>query len=201
MNRGGGMRRIKLLGKGLSCVIKGIGKFGEDTYVSPLAELTNPKNIILGKGTVLERRCRLYANSADSRIIIGDNTTIYPYALLKTNGGDIKVGNGSTIHDYCVMYGNGGIEIGDNVHIAAHTAIVASEHVYEKIESAAFSVEMKAEGIRIENDVWIGINAVVLDGVIIKTGAVIGAGAVVTKDIPPYSVAVGSPARVIKKWR
>ena len=54
-------------------------------------------------------------------------------------------------------------------------------------------------GIKIEDDVWIGAGAIILDGVTIGRGSVIGAGAVVTKNIPPYSVAVGVPARVIKK--
>jgi acetyltransferase-like isoleucine patch superfamily enzyme len=119
--------------------------------------------------------------------------------LLKTNGGTIVVGKGSSIHDYCTLYGFGGIHIGDDVHIAAHTTIVASEHDYAKLGTLSFSQAMQGKGVKIGNSVWIGVNVVILDGVTIGDGSVIGAGAVVTKDIPPDSIAVGVPARVIKK--
>jgi galactoside O-acetyltransferase len=58
-----------------------------------------------------------------------------------------------------------------------------------------------AEGIVVEDDVWLGSGAIVLDGVHIGRGSVIGAGAVVTEDLPPYSIAVGSPARVVRDRR
>ncbi len=195
------MNTIKLLGKWFSCALRGLRGFEMASYASPLCELRNPNRITLGRETVLERHSRLCANGENSRISVGDRTTIYPYALLKTNGGSIEIGPDSSVHDYCVLYGNGGIRTGKNVHIAAHTAIVASGHVYEKIETAGFSDEMVNKGIKIEDNVWIGVSAVILDGVTIGIGSVIGAGAVVTKDVPPYSVVVGVPARVIKKWR
>lgn len=192
---------LKLWVKSILCRIRGIGSFGENAYVSPLSELRNPKKIFIGTSVVIERNARLWANGKNAQIRIGDSTTICPYALLKTNGGKIEIGRGCSVNDYSILYGFGGISMGDDVHIAAHTVIVASEHIYERLGIPDFSVEMRGQGIKIENSVWIGANAVILDGVSIGLGAVIGAGAVVTKDIPPYSVAVGVPARVIKKWK
>jgi len=103
------------------------------------------------------------------------------------------------VHDYSVLYGNGGITIEKDVHIAAHTILVAFEHDYSKLGTIAFSLDMKGLGIKIEKSVWIGANVVILDGVTIGEGSVVGAGAVVTESIPPFSIAVGVPAKVIKK--
>ena len=193
-----GKNNFKLFFKKLSAVVRGIGRSGRNVYVSPSAELTYPARIFLADGVVLEKHCRLCANGKDALIQIGEYTTIYPYALLKTNGGTIRIGEGCSVNDYCVLDGVGGITIGDDVHIAAHVVIVASEHDYAKLGRADFSLDMTGKGIVIENSVWIGAGAVILDGVRIATGSVIGAGAVVTKDIAPNSIAVGVPARVIR---
>jgi len=72
-------------------------------------------------------------------------------------------------------------------------------HIYKDPKTPIRLQEIRAIGIIIEDDVWLGVGSTVLDGVTIGKGSVIGAGAVVTKDIPPYSIAVGVPAKVIKK--
>jgi len=193
------MHYFKLWVKRMLCIFRRIGSLGLEVYVSPLAELKYPGRISLERGVVLEKHARLYANGENAQIKIGDYTTIYPYVLLKTNGGKIEIGKGCSVNDYSILYGYGGITIGDDVHIAAHTVIIASEHDYSRLGNPDFSKDMLGKGVKIENNVWIGANAVILDGVTIGRGSVIGAGAVVTKDIPPDSIAVGVPARVIKK--
>lgn len=190
---------IKLAVKRISCVIKGIGRAGADTYVSPRASVKHAGRIKLGEGVTLEPKSRLIANGENASISIGDHTTIYPYALLKTNGGKIDIGAASSVNDYCVLYGSGGIAIGPDVHIAAHVVIVASEHDYTKLGGPDFSRDVGGRGVKIEKSVWIGTRAVVLDGVTVGTGSVIAAGAVVTDDVPPNSIVAGVPARVIKK--
>ena len=194
-----GKNHFKLFAKKIICLSRGLGITGADVYVSPGAELTCASRIFLADGVVLEKHSRLCANGANGRIRIGEYTTIYPYALLKTNNGSIEIGKGSTVNDYSVLYGFGGIVIGDDVHIAAHTVIIASEHDYTKLGNNSFSQDMIGKGVKIEDNVWVGAGAVILDGVTIGRGAVIGAGAVVVSDIPPDSIAVGVPAKVIKK--
>jgi acetyltransferase-like isoleucine patch superfamily enzyme len=190
---------LKLLVKKFFCFIRRVGRSGSNVYISPAADLRNPGKIFLEDNVVLEKRCRLWANGKGASITIGAETTIYPYALLKCNRGKIVLGKGCSINDYSILYGFGGISIGNDVHIAAHVVVVASEHDYSLLGKDNFSAEMLGKGIIIEDHVWVGANAVILDGVTIGHGSVIGAGAVVSRDIPPDSIAVGVPARVIKK--
>jgi acetyltransferase-like isoleucine patch superfamily enzyme len=98
------------------------------------------------------------------------------------------------------MLGTGGITLGNQVMIAANTMIVANSHRIERTDIPIQDQGYSAKGIQIEDDVWIGANTTILDGVKISRGAVVGAGATVTKDVPPYSIVVGVPAQV-KKYR
>jgi maltose O-acetyltransferase len=111
-------------------------------------------------------------------------------------GFNIKLGKNILINYDCVLLDTGEISIGNNVLIGPGTKIVTAEHPCEAEKRKDWSVSCRP--IRIEEDVWIGAGAIVLPGVTIGARSVIGAGSVVTRDIPPDSVAVGNPARVIR---
>jgi acetyltransferase-like isoleucine patch superfamily enzyme len=96
-----------------------------------------------------------------------------------------------------VLYGHGGLRIGNFVRIATHCVLVPANHGFDRLDVPIARQPVQALGITIEDDVWIGANSVVLDGVTIGRGAIIGAGTVVTKDVRPYAICVGNPARVI----
>jgi acetyltransferase-like isoleucine patch superfamily enzyme len=96
------------------------------------------------------------------------------------------------------VYGHGGITIGNHVRIATHVVIVASNHIFDEPGMLIASQGVTAKGIAIDDDVWIGANAFILDGVHISSGAVIAAGAVVTKDVPSNAVVAGVPARILR---
>lgn len=138
------------------------------------------------------------SNDLEYVIEVGANTVVKNYARLCPRTGFIKIGKGCSINPYCVLLGYGGITIEDNVRIASNTSIVSFNHVFESLDKSIVSQGTSEQGIKIENDVWIGTGVRILDGVTIGEGSVIGAGSVVTKNVPPYSVAVGNPARVIK---
>lgn len=131
-------------------------------------------------------------------IEIGDNCEISQGVILKAYGGKITIANNSFIGEYTVLYGHGGIEIGTNTLVSMHTCIVSSNHT---IPNQQLLIRDKPDiflPVRIGNDVWIGAGVKILGGTTIGNGCVIGAGAVVSHDLPPYSIAMGIPARVIK---
>jgi len=118
-------------------------------------------------------------NHKNSNLKIGDHTYIGEYNNIRAGGGKIEIGN------YCA--------------ISQHISIVASNHSFRKDELIANQPWSLARNfVIIGNDVWIGSNSVILPGVSIGNGAVVGAGSVVTKDIPPFAIVGGNPAKVIK---
>jgi acetyltransferase-like isoleucine patch superfamily enzyme len=97
-----------------------------------------------------------------------------------------------------VIRGQGGVEIGDRVYTSPFTQIIAVNHVFDDPTMPFIEQGITAEGIVIEDDVWLGAGAVITDGVRVGKGAVVAAGAVVTKDVPPHTVVGGVPAKPIR---
>jgi acetyltransferase-like isoleucine patch superfamily enzyme len=112
--------------------------------------------------------------------------------------GNLKMGNNVSIHSMSYIDCSGGITIGDNVSIAHGVTIMSSEHSFNLPGVPIREAPVRFEPVNIGSDVWIGAGAKILAGVTINDRTVIGAGAVVTRDIPSNSVAAGIPARVIR---
>lgn len=117
----------------------------------------------------------------------------------------IKIGNDVGISNGAKFYALKGITIGDKVQIGPNCVIRGGDHNTSVLGAYMYDVKEKLPEndlpVVIEDDVWIGSNVTILKGVVIHTGSIVGAGAVVTKDVPEYSVVVGVPARVLKqRW-
>jgi acetyltransferase-like isoleucine patch superfamily enzyme len=110
----------------------------------------------------------------------------------------ITVGEDCLIGEYTVIRGQGGVTIGNRVYTSPFTQIIAVNHVFDDPARPFIGQGITAEGIVIEDDVWLGSGAVITDGVRVGSGAVVAAGAVVTKDVPPHTVVGGVPAKLIK---
>jgi acetyltransferase-like isoleucine patch superfamily enzyme len=121
---------------------------------------------------------------------------VYNFRDMPQSG--IKIGRNSLIGEYSVIRGQGGVTIGDRVYTSPFTQIIAVNHIFDDPKRPFVEQGITAEGIVIEDDVWLGASAVITDGVRVGQGAVVAAGAVVTKDVPPHTVVAGVPARVIK---
>lgn len=186
-----------------SILTKYIMRLKYDCYISLKADIYYSDKVKLGRDVSVYQNVLLNFKSGyhnhKTNIDIGDGTKILPYAKIIPQQGYVKIGKYCTIQYGCLLYGVGGLVIGDNTRIAAATIVTPMSHVYEDPEMPIWKQGETAKGINIGNDVWIGSNVKVLDGVIIGDGSVVGAGSVVNVDIPPYSVAVGVPAKVIKR--
>jgi len=158
--------------------------------------------IKLGHGVYLDQGTYLHACSQGISIghgtIVMHGTILHVYNFRNLPHSGIKIGCDSLIGEYTVIRGQGGVQIGDRVYTSPYTQIIAVNHVFEDPNRPFVEQGITAEGIVIEDDVWLGAGAIVTDGVRIGKGAVIAAGAVVTKDVPPHTVVGGVPAKPIK---
>ena len=110
----------------------------------------------------------------------------------------LRIGKRSSLNEFVFINAYGGIDIGDYVAIGHRTTLVSAEHGFAGRLRAPYVQPIVGKSIRIEDGVYLGAGVIVLGGVKIGRGSVIAAGAVVTSDIPPYAVAAGVPARVLR---
>jgi acetyltransferase-like isoleucine patch superfamily enzyme len=158
--------------------------------------------IRLGQGSYLDEG--VYIHACPAGVEIGPNTLVMHGAVLHVYNfrhlphAGIRIGRDSLIGEYTVIRGQGGVTVGNRVYTSPHTQIIAVNHVFDDPERPFIEQGITAEGIVIEDDVWLGSAVVVTDGVHIGRGAVVAAGAVVTHDVPAHTVVGGVPARVLR---
>lgn len=159
--------------------------------------------ITFGSGVRLEEGVYLSA-FGQGLIQLGKQVRIGAYSRLITSTSPGQLGQGITIGDnvgigeFAYLGGAGGLEIGSDCIIGQYFSCHPENHCFSKPDLLIRQQGVSRKGISIERNCWIGAKVTVLDGVRIGQGSVIAAGAVITKDIPPYSVAGGVPARVIR---
>ena len=145
-----------------------------------------------------------YICPRDGAIEIGDNTMINTGAMVQ---GNVRIGKNSSVQNYTIIVGygkkddpSGLINIGSGVRIAAHCFMTAGNHNFSDPDIPIYRQGLTCKPITIEDDVWIAARVNIIAGVTIGRGSVIAAGSVVTRDIPPMSIAAGVPA-IVKKYR
>ncbi|HQE92426.1 MAG TPA: acyltransferase [Anaerolineae bacterium] len=159
-------------------------------------------HIRLGNGAYLDEG--VYIHACPNGVTIGANTLVMHGAVLHVYNfrhlphAGIAIGQDSLIGEYNVIRGQGGVTIGDRVYTSPLVQIVAVNHVFDDPARPFVEQGITAQGIVIEDDVWIGAGAIITDGVRIGQGAVIAAGAVVTQDVAPHTVVGGVPARMLR---
>ena len=130
-------------------------------------------------------------NRAGRDLIVGGR-------LVMSAPSQIELGDHVFINTGCILHAEGGLTIGSDTKIGPYTTIWTSNHNFDRTDVPFRSQGDKLAPVEIGRDVWIGASVTILAGVSIGDKSVIGAGSVVTKDIPPFSVAVGNPAKVIR---
>jgi acetyltransferase-like isoleucine patch superfamily enzyme len=134
---------------------------------------------------------------SSGKIKIGKRTFIDHGVVIRPLEGYVEIGNDCAVNAYSILYGGGGLKINNHVQIATHTIIVPSNHIFGDPNVPVSEQGLSLKGIVIEDDVWIGAGAKILDGVVIRCGSVVGAGAVVTRSTEEYSIVAGVPAKKI----
>lgn len=159
-------------------------------------------HIRLGNGAYLDHG--VYLHACPGGITIGEGSFVMHHAELHVYNfrnlphAGISIGRDSLIGEFNVIRGQGGVHIGDRVYTSPLVQVAAVNHVFDDPSRPFVEQGITAQGITIEDDVWIGAGAVITDGVTVGRGAVVAAGAVVTADVPPHTVVAGVPARVIR---
>ncbi|ADI63869.1 acyltransferase [Trichormus azollae] len=173
---------------------------GEKVYIQHGAEFICTAYIEIGNGVHIFKNVRLDAKGHPSnRIYLGNGVAIERNVDIGAMDHTcIYIDDNTFIAPNVCIAGPGDIRIGKQCMIGSHTGIYANSHIFADPLLPIRHQGVTCQGIVIEDDCWLGHGVTVLDGVHIGQGSVVGAGAVVNKDIPPYSVAVGTPARVIK---
>lgn len=174
-------------------------KKGENCKIGKLCEFISPENIILGKGVKIANFVKIDASRG--KVIIGDYTQIEDFSQIKAHKGRVEIGKHCTLNPFSIIDGGAGngVIIKDGVRIAAQSMIISSNHVFEDPNEYIYKQGLSSKGILIEDDIWIASGCKILDGTTIGKGSVIAANAVVTKNIEPFSIVGGVPAKLIKK--
>ncbi len=150
-----------------------------------------------GKGTVIFRRARMDLMPYN-HFEIGQHATIEDYSFVNNGMGPVKIGNHVFIGASNVIIGP--VTLHDHIMTAQHVVMSGLNHGFENVDIAFRYQPCTVSEIIIHEGCWIGANVVITAGVTVGKYSVIGAGSVVTKDIPPYSMVAGNPAKLIRQF-
>lgn len=175
------------------------GRCGKNVYFGRGMALRGAVKIVIGKGTMLDDFVVLDSKSEiDPGIVLGEKCLVSRNTKISSGyTGFVKIGSHTIIGENCIVHGPGGIEIGSNVLLSDSVLINAGSHVYTDPEENILSQGIITKGIKIGDDVWLGTGVIVKDGATIGRGCVVEAGSLVDSSILDYSIASGSPAKVI----
>lgn len=177
-----------------------LGKCGKGVTFGQNVTLRHPQKIKIGDNVVIDDNCMLDAKGTDNEgITIGNNVFIGRNTILSCKNGDIILKNNVNIGFNSYIFSANKVEIGEYGLIAAYCYLIGGNHDYDDSDKPILEQGRTSYGITLEENIWFGAGVKVQDGVTIGKNSIIGTSAVVTKDIPPYSIAAGIPARVIKK--
>ncbi len=142
---------------------------------------------------------RIFPSERGTRMRIGAHTQIYEFAVIKAVGGagDVVIGEHCYINPHCVLYSGNGITFGNYVLLAPGVCVMPTNHAFSRgdMEMRRQGFTPSKGGVVCEDDVWIGANAVLLDGAYIERGAIVAAGSVVRGRVEAYEIWGGTPAQ------
>ena len=178
-----------------------LGSCGKGCIFGRGVVLRHPHKIHLGDGVVLDDGAMVDAKGEGNRVVLAEGVYVGRGSIIYTKGGDIELGKGVNISHNCELFSSNKLVVGPGTFIAAYSYLLSGGQ-YDPDSDQPFAEQpgtMSRGATVVGENVWIAAHVVVTDGVKIGDGAVVGAGAIVMDDIPPQVLAVGMPARVVRK--
>lgn len=175
-------------------------EFGKGVMFGRSVTIRCPYKISLGDNVIIDDNCSLDAKGKDNDgIICEDGVYIGRNTIVSCKNGTIRLEKNVNLGFNCEVYSLNKVVIGQNTLIAAYCYIVGGGHTADRVDVDFRDQEKHAYGIEIGKNAWLGAKSIILDNCNIGQSSIIGAAAVVNKNIPDFSIAAGIPARVIKK--
>jgi len=175
-----------------------LGSVGKNVFFGTNVILRHPHKIVLGNNVVINDQCVLDAKGDNnSGIVIGNNVFVDRNSNIFCQNGAIEIADNVNIGANCQIFSAKHVKIGRDVLIGAFSYLVGGGHIAQDVDVPINQQGRKAEGIILEDDVWVGADVKILDGITIGRGAILGAGAVVKDHVPAYTIVGGVPAKTI----
>lgn len=159
--------------------------------------LLNPIIHKKGKGARIRRRTRIDVLPWNN-FALGSYSTIEDFTTINNGVGNVMIGDRTRIGLSNTLIGP--ITVGNDVMFAQNIVMSGLNHGYEDISKSIHDQPVTTAEIIIEDEAWIGANVVIVAGVTVGKHSIVAAGSIVTKDVPPYSIVVGNPAKLIKQY-
>ena len=176
-----------------------LGHVGSNCFIEKNVRFNISQKVFLGDRVIIGESSWLDIEDPESEIRIGDEVKIGRYCTLRAGPGNILIDKETNFGAFNFIDAYGDFKIGRYSAIGSHSVIMTYTHVFDDLTIPIKFQNLELKKVKIGEGVWLGTHVVVLPGVTIGDGAIVGAGAVVTKDIPCYSIAAGVPAKVIRK--
>jgi acetyltransferase-like isoleucine patch superfamily enzyme len=176
-----------------------LARLNSTGFISSNAKIYHPL-LEIGSYVYIGEGVFIYKDRDGGPVILNDSVNVIGNTAIQTGqGGRCEIGSETSIQPHCQFSAyKGSIVVGSNVEIAPYCAFYSYNHGAAPGRSIRSQPLHTRGGLFIEDDAWLGVGVIVLDGVRIGKGAIVSAGAVVTSDLPPNSIAAGVPARVIR---
>jgi acetyltransferase-like isoleucine patch superfamily enzyme len=175
-----------------------LGSCGRNVVFGQNVVLRHPHKIHIGNDVVVDDNCLLDAKGESNQgITIGSGVFIGRNTILSCKNGNIAIEDGANIGFNCELFSASSVRVGRSTLVAAYCYLIGGDHDASDPSVPILAQSRKSAGIDVGAGAWLGAGAKLLDGVSLGDGAVVGAGAVVRESVPPRTIAVGVPARIV----
>ena len=178
------------------------GRVGRNVAFGANLVLRHPHKIVIGDNVVIDDNCCLDAKGTTNRgITIEDGVFVGRNTILSCKNGNITLEEDANLGFNVEIFSAADVRVGKRTLIAAYTYLVGGDHLFDRTDIPVLHQGRTARGIDVGENVWLGAHVVVSDGCRIGRDAIVGAGAVVTADVPDFQIAAGVPARIVRDRR